>query len=225
MEALGYTFNGAEGKVPADTVASVPEGFDEAAAVRALLTSHSDARPTLIKFVLDCLYKVTSQMGWQHKQRDAMTSLIEQIEEMRARMNALAAGEQDLVRALGEALTRTDQKLLQDVRSVASDHEARRGAILNELQSLAARMGALPRPPQQPYAALTEAPQRAVRLGGADGALPRPQEPYDPSAVAPLDLPPFGMPQLARGGADWRQAAANIEDAVNYHLKGHAAAN
>jgi hypothetical protein len=225
MEALGYTFDGAEWTVPANTAAPVPVHFDEAAAVRALLALRADEPPALIKFVLDCFYKVIRQMGLQQTQRDAMTSLIQQIEEMRTRMNELAAGEQDLVRALGDALSRTDQKLLEDVRSVAADHEARRGAILNELQSLAARMGALPRPPQQPYATLTEAPQRAVRLGGADGALPRPQEPYDPSPVAPLDLPPFGMPQLARGGADWRQAAANIEDAVNNHLMGRASAN
>jgi hypothetical protein len=198
MEALGYTFNGAEGKVSANTVAPVPEHFDGAAAVRALLASDSDARQALIKFVLDCLYNVTSQMGWQQEQRDAMTSLIEQIEEMRARMNALAAGEQDLVRAMGEALTRADQKLLQDVRSVASDHEARRGAILNELQSLAARMGALPRPPQEPYAALTE---------------------------TPVNLTPREITPLARGGGDWRQAAANIEEVVSYHLKDRAAAN
>ena len=198
MEALSYSFNGADGKVPANTVVPVPEDFDEAAAVRALLASDSDARPALLKFVLDCLHKVTSQMGWQQKQRDAMTSLIEQIEEMRSRMNALAAGEQGLVTALGEALARADQKLLQDVRSVAADHEARRGAILSELQSLAARMGALPRPPQEPYAALME---------------------------TPVNLPPREIAPLARGGGDWRQAAAQIEEVVSYHLKDRAAAN
>ena len=127
-----------------------------------------------------------------------MTSLIEQIEEMRSRMNALAAGEQGLVTALGEALARADQKLLQDVRSVAADHEARRGAILSELQSLAARMGALPRPPQEPYAALTE---------------------------TPVNLTPREITPLARGAGDWRQAAANIEEVVSYHLKDRAATN
>ena len=127
-----------------------------------------------------------------------MTSLIEQIEEMRSRMNALAAGEQGLVTALGEALARADQKLLQDVRSVAGDHEARRGAILSELQSLAARMGALPRPPQEQYAALTE---------------------------TPVNVPPREIAPLARGGGDWRQAAAQIEEVVSYHLKDRATAN
>jgi hypothetical protein len=148
-----------------------------------------------------------------------MSDLLQQIEEMRTRMNKLATGEQELVRALGDALSRTDQKLLEDVRSAAADHEARRGAILNELQSLASRMGALPRPREQ-YAA-TEAPQRAVRTGDA-GGLPSPQEPYDTLTAAPLDFPE--MPKLSRRG-DWRQAAANIEDAVSNHLMGRASAN
>ena len=104
MEALGYTFNGADLKVPANTATPVPVYFDEAAAIRALLALRADARPALIKFVLDCLYRVIRQMGWQQTQRDTMTNLIDQIEEMRTRMNALAAGEQDLVRALGDAL-------------------------------------------------------------------------------------------------------------------------
>ena len=126
-----------------------------------------------------------------------MTSLIQQIEEMRVRMNELATKEQDLVRALGDALTSADQKLLQDVRSVAAEHEARRSAILSELQSLSARMGALPMP-RGPFPALTDAPR---------------------------DLPSRDSPQLARGAGDWRQAAANIEDAVSYHLFNRASAN
>jgi hypothetical protein len=108
-----------------------------------------------------------------------MTTLIQQIEEMRIRMNGLATKEQGLVRALADALARADQTLLQDVRSVAADHEVRRGAILNELQNLAARLGALPgalpRPPQEPYAALTE---------------------------APVNWPPREIAPLARGGGD-----------------------
>ena len=125
-----------------------------------------------------------------------MTTLIEQIEEMRIRMNQLAAGEQDLVRALGDALSHADQKLLQDVRVVAEEHEARRGAILMELQSLAARMGALPRP-RRPFAALEE---------------------------AAVDLPAHDPPQPALRGGDWRQAAANIREELASHFNGRAAA-
>jgi hypothetical protein len=115
-------------------------------------------------------------------------------------------GEQELVRALGDAMSRADQKLLQDVRGAAADHEARRGAILNELQSLAARMGALPRP-REPYTALTEAPQRAVRPGGADGALPKPQESYDALTAAGFagDAEAGKARRLAPGGRQYRR--------------------
>ncbi|HEU0063277.1 MAG TPA: hypothetical protein VFR19_25600, partial [Hyphomicrobiaceae bacterium] len=113
------------------------------------------------------------------------TSLVEQIEEMRVRMNQLARREQDLVRALGQALNRADQKLLQDVRNVAIEHEVRREGILRELQNLAARMGALPMP-RSPYASLEN---------------------------APIDVPVYepNQPAAPRTG-DWRQAAANLRE-------------
>ena len=126
-----------------------------------------------------------------------MTTLIEQIEEMRIRMNELAAGEQDLVRALGDALSRADQKLLQDVRGVAEEHEARRGVILKELQGLAARMGALPRP-RRPFAALEEAAvdcrrttRRRRRCAAAIGARPPP--------ISARSWPPTSMARVATG--------------------------
>jgi len=126
-----------------------------------------------------------------------MTTLIEQIEEMRQRMNELASSEQGLVRALGDALSRADQRLLQDVRSLAVEHEVRRGAILKELQGLAARMGSLPRP-RGPFAALEEA---ALDVSANEA----PQQP-------------------ALGGADWRKAAANIQDELTFHLSGRTSA-
>jgi|GEM_PF-1627765 len=135
-------------------------------------------------------------------------TLAQQIEEMRIRMNQLAGNEQELVRALGEALSRADQKLLEDVRSLATEHEMRRGAILKELQSLAARMGALPRP-RQPFAAIEEATAEAAN-------------PVPASAVPP-PTPLAAQPVGARG--DWRQAAANIRDELTYHLKARASAN
>jgi hypothetical protein len=123
-----------------------------------------------------------------------MTTLIQQIEEMRIRMNDLATKEQGLVRALGDALARADQTLLQDVRSVAAEHEVRRGAILNELQMLAARMCALHKP-REPFAAIEEAP------------------PTSPETRTPVVR-----------GANWRQAAANIQDELAFHLTRRASA-
>jgi len=113
------------------------------------------------------------------------TTLVEQIEEMRIRMNQLARREQDLVRALGQALNRADQKLLQDVRNVALEHELRREGILRELQAFASRMGALPMP-RQPYASLEN---------------------------APIDEPvAYESNQPAPRTGDWRQAAANLRE-------------
>jgi hypothetical protein len=78
-----------------------------------------------------------------------MSTLIEQIDAMRIRMNELATEEHGLVRTLGEALAGVDQRLLEEVRSVAAAHDARRGAILGELKMLAGRMGALHGPREQ----------------------------------------------------------------------------
>jgi len=57
------------------------------------------------------------------------------------------------------------------------------------------------------------------------GALPMPRGPFPALTEAPRDLPSRDSPQLARGAGDWRQAAANIEDAVSYHLFNRASAN
>jgi hypothetical protein len=126
-----------------------------------------------------------------------MTTLIQQIEEMRVRMHELADSEQGLVKTLGEALSRADQKLLREVRSLTAEHEERRGVILKELQSLAARMG----------------------------AFPHPRTPLGQLENAKRDLP-YMAPQAAgfRCG-DWRKATANIEDELEAHLNGLTAAN
>ncbi len=73
-----------------------------------------------------------------------MSKMLQLVEEMHARLNEIANGEQALVRALGHALSRVDQQLLQDVRNITAEHEARRSAILLELESFASRIGALP---------------------------------------------------------------------------------
>ena len=85
-----------------------------------------------------------------------MSTLIEQIDAMRIRMNELATEEHGLVRTLGEALAGVDQRLLEEVRNVAAAHDARRGAILGELKMLAGRMGALHGPREQVAVAAPE---------------------------------------------------------------------
>jgi len=72
------------------------------------------------------------------------TTLVEQIEETSIRMHVQARCEQDLVKALGQALKRADEKLLAAVRNIALERQVRHQGILSELQALATRMGALP---------------------------------------------------------------------------------
>jgi hypothetical protein len=120
-----------------------------------------------------------------------MTTLIEQIEAMRIRMNELATEEHRLVRTLGDALAGADQRLLEDVRGVAAAHEARRGEVLKELQMLAARLFVLPRP-REPSAELEN--------------------------VVQLEEPSHEVEPVVHRG-DWRRAAANIQEELAYHLK------
>ena len=70
-----------------------------------------------------------------------LTHLTSHIEQVRQRLAQTAATERSLVQELGDALKRFDQDTLQNVRNVASEHEARRTGILNELQALAASIG------------------------------------------------------------------------------------
>lgn len=77
-----------------------------------------------------------------------MRQLLQQLEEMHIRIAETATQEETLVKALSEALNQLDEQLLQDVQSIATEHEARRCAILGELQGLASSIGMfqLPRP-------------------------------------------------------------------------------
>ena len=70
-----------------------------------------------------------------------MRKLLEQLEEMHIRIAETSSAEETLVKALGEALARLDHQLLQDVQTIAAEHEERRTAILGELQGLATSVG------------------------------------------------------------------------------------
>lgn len=122
-----------------------------------------------------------------------MSRLIEHIEKVRMRLTEISASELHLVRALGDALSRVDEKLLRDVRSVTAEHEARRGEILNELQLLATRVGSFPAPVDPMTAIGAEAGAAEVANGHHNGHH-----------------------HAALGVGDWRQAAKNIEDDLDF---------
>ena len=126
-----------------------------------------------------------------------MSTLAKELEEMRLRMNDLAKNEQGLITALGDALSRADHKLLDDVRNISAEHDARRGAILGELQKLASRLGSLPKSGGQVYAPL------------GNGAR---------------EIPSLEGPQSLSGSStrpDWlRPSTSTLQDELSKHLTG-----
>ncbi len=116
------------------------------------------------------------------------------IEEMHARLEEISKREQILIEALDAALAEADRKLLDDVRTVAVEHEARRAVILTELESLAARIGALPvashEPEQLNYEQLDISNYSALQ--------------EDTTAIE------------APKGGDWRTAAQNMGSQLDY---------
>jgi len=158
-----------------------------------------------------------------------MTKMVQLVEEMRARLTQIADSEQALVRALGEALSLVDQKLLHDVRNLTTEHEARRAAILYELQGLASRIGAFPTAQPEPVPGLDYADPAVVAIGAAHTGIAQ-------TGIAQTGMDQNAMAQtgVAHGGAmngsprpfsrgDWRQAASNIEDGLDIYFQDRAA--
>lgn len=123
-----------------------------------------------------------------------MTKMLQYVDEMRARLTEVATTEQTLIRALDQALAQVDQELLADVRDLTMAHEARRVAILTELQGLASRIGAFPVTAERGAPAL----ERASELA--------PQPPPLPESI-----------EAVRAG-DWRQAVSNIKDDLDTYF-------
>ena len=149
-----------------------------------------------------------------------MTKMVQLVEEMRARLTQIADSEQALVRALGEALSLVDQKLLQDVRNLTTEHEARRTAILYELQGLASRIGAFPTAQPEPAPGLDYADPAVVAIGSTHTGIA--QHGMANNSTGHNSAAMNGSPRpFSRG--DWRQAASNIEDGLDVYFQEHAA--
>jgi hypothetical protein len=120
-----------------------------------------------------------------------MSDIIHLVEEVRAKLSRITDAEAKLVWALRDALSRVDEKLLQDVRMITTEHEVRRGYSLHELQRLSSRIGTFPTPPM---------------MSGVEDAMP----PARPIAAADSLAVTNGF---RRG--DWRQATSNINDELD----------
>lgn len=132
-----------------------------------------------------------------------MTKMLQYVDEMRARLTEVATTEQTLIRELDQALSRVDQELLADVRDLTLAHEARRVAILAELQGLASRIGAFP---------VTADPLAVAHVAPTiEQATPfSPQPPPLPGSV------PESFEAVRAG--DWRQAVSNIKDDLDTYF-------
>jgi len=154
-----------------------------------------------------------------------MTKMVQLVEEMRARLTQIADSEQALVRALGEALSLVDQKLLQDVRNLTTEHEARRAAILYELQGLASRIGAFPTAQPEPAPGLEYVDPEVVAIGASHTGIAQSgtaQNGLAHNGVAHTGAAMNGNPRpFSRG--DWRQAASNIEDGLDVYFQDRTA--
>ncbi|HRN88528.1 hypothetical protein [Hyphomicrobium sp.] len=117
-----------------------------------------------------------------------MAHLSEKLAEMHRRIAEDAQEEQALVRALNAALNHVDEKLLAEIRHVTVQHEARRSAIMNELQLLATRLCAFPAPPADR--------RPAIEGGYADGG----------------HLNGEHLNGHTHAPGNWRIAAQNVED-------------
>jgi hypothetical protein len=169
-----------------------------------------------------------------------MTTLLEQLEMMRERMRQMADNEQQLVRGLGEALNVADERLREQVRQFASEHNQRRTVALEELRALSSKLGALPkgrydavRQTAQPLESDRYLQQGAAyqqRTPAAPSYPPQPQQysapaqsRYEPPAQNYAPAPPPAPPAQAQPATaapvtgDWRHAASRIEEEINLY--------
>jgi len=149
-----------------------------------------------------------------------MTKPKDYITDLHSRMKAIAEREQALIAALNEELSRADRKLLDDVRSVTFEHEARRALILTELQGLAARLGAFPHR-DEPYTIIQEE-TFDLPYYAPDDPLPEPghERQLEPDAPPARSATSEGIAdsESVSAGGDWRKAAEKIRDGLEFQL-------
>lgn len=123
-----------------------------------------------------------------------MDRLPQNVEDLLNRLANTSRTELDLVRTLTDAVRRADEQMLRELRSLTLQHELRRESILDELTTLATRLCALPARPS---------------------ALARHTIEQQPLNGKHADTE--NLPETTNGhGADWRKAAQNIQDDLDY---------
>ncbi|MGI9520195.1 MAG: hypothetical protein ACR2PG_00985 [Hyphomicrobiaceae bacterium] len=142
-----------------------------------------------------------------------MTKSKDYVEKLHAQLTNVASREQLLIRALSEALSSADRKLLDDVRSLTVEHETRRAMILSELQTLAQRIGTFPasndaldqieyEPLDLPYDPEEEELEEPEQLEAVEEVAEVPETVEAAEAAEAVEA--------VEAGGDWRQALENI---------------
>ncbi len=139
-----------------------------------------------------------------------MTGLSQNVEDMLKRLETSSKSELNLIRALAEAIRQVDDQTLRELRHLSLHHELRRETIVGELQVLAQRLCHLP----------VRGPSH-VKAASAKTALDRPSFAKTDAVTDIADEITEALNGSANGsangtsngkGADWRQAARNIQD-------------
>ncbi len=117
------------------------------------------------------------------------------VEDLLNRMTENSRNELNLIRTLSEAVRRADEQVLRELRGLTMQHELRRETILDELQNLAGRLCALP-----------------SRPGGVSNRPGIEQQPVEATRI-PAEQP---IEHANGTGADWRRAAQNIQDDLDF---------
>jgi uncharacterized protein YPO0396 len=81
-----------------------------------------------------------------------MSKLTQHVDEMSGILTQTTKYEQSLVKALGDALRQVDDHLVQNIRNLNTQHQARRAEIFLELQALASSIGLFPTMQEIPHA-------------------------------------------------------------------------
>ncbi len=131
-----------------------------------------------------------------------MTGLSQNVEDMLKRLETSSKSELNLIRALAEAIRQVDDQTLRELRNLSLHHELRRETILGELQVLAQRMCHLPSRPASSIKAAIDRPAFAKNAAVTDVG----------DEIADALNGNAGGHGANGNGADWRQAARNIQD-------------
>ena len=132
-----------------------------------------------------------------------MTGPDKNIEDLLNQLADNSRSELNLVRTLADAIRRVDDQMLREIRGVTLQHEIRRETIVGELHSLAGRLCNLPVKNMPLPSRATIEQRRNVQ-----------------ESVHEDDTADAAQPN--GGGADWRQAAKNIENELDYILNAPA---